>query len=196
MGASMVRRSNWHAPTAVARAFLVAVAVSVAVAASIPSPADPWSVLAAVAIPAAMIAALDSGSGRVPDLTVLGCGVPVLVLVARSIAENAPGAGPGVVSGVGVAVLVMGGPLLVAHLADPRVLGFGDVKLGAVLAAATGVVAPYLGLLALCTACAWSLGYAAVRGRSAIPFAPGLVVGTFVALALADVLGADRWGWR
>ena len=72
---------------------------------------------------------------------------------------------------------LLGGPLLVTHLVSPAGMGFGDVKAGAVLGAALGLLDPQIALLALvlglAAAASWGLGQAIpVRGRSAPAWSP------------------------
>ena len=59
------------------------------------------------------------------------------------------------------------------HLVSPAGMGFGDVKAGAVIGAAVGLVDPQLAALALVLGLAGSAGWAAVRRRRTIPLGPG-----------------------
>ena len=74
-------------------------------------------------------------------------------------------------------VPVMALPLLVVHLVTPAAMGFGDVKLAVALGAGLGVLEPKLAVLALAVASGLTLLAAACTRRSAMPFAPGLVIG-------------------
>ena len=77
--------------------------------------------------------------------------------------------------------MVVAGPLLVTHLVTPSGMGFGDVKAGAVLGAAMGLIDVELALLALVlglgAAAAWGIG---TRARS-VALGPALVAGALAA---------------
>lgn len=126
-------------------------------------------------------AVADWRSQRVPDALVVLAGVPVVaaVVVADRPAHR--------LAAVAVGAVVMAIPLLGLHLAAPAAIGFGDVKLAAALGAALGVLAPALAVPALGAAAALTLAVAACTRRVAVPFAPGLVVGVGLALALGSL---------
>jgi len=97
---------------------------------------------------------------------------------------------------VGSGAAILAGPLLVAHLASPAAMGFGDVKLAVALGAALGLVDPTLGVVALCVASATTAVAGIALRRGALPFGPGLVVGTTAAFALASAWTERRLPWR
>jgi leader peptidase (prepilin peptidase) / N-methyltransferase len=97
--------------------------------------------------------------------------------------------------GAGVGALVLGGFLLVLHLASPRALGFGDVRLGVLVGAAAGwsawrpdhpVLTPVqgvlnAGLVAGLAGSAVGLTLLVVRRRDRpFPFGPALALGGLV----------------
>lgn len=128
---------------------------------------------------AVLAASADAATGRLPDRLVALAAVPTFVVVAAQLVR---GAGADTASDVVVGIIAFAGPLLVAHLASPAAMGFGDVKLAAVLGASIGLVDPIAPLLALCLASAITVVVATVRSRTAVPFGPGLVVGSGLAL--------------
>jgi len=75
------------------------------------------------------------------------------------------------------------------HLVAPAAMGFGDVKLAVALGAGLGVLEPRLAVLALAIASGLTLLVAACSRRSAMPFAPGLVLGAAAAMALGAFKG-------
>lgn len=145
--------------------------------------------LAAAFVGAVGAAAVDARTWSVPDeLVVLVAAPPVLAAVLT-----------GRLGAVLLGALILGSPLLVVHVAGPGSLGFGDVKLGAALGLAVGLVEPHLGVVALCLASLVTVVAAAIRTRSALPFGPGLVLGAAVSVLAAGPLaslltgGAPTW---
>ncbi len=135
---------------------------------------------------------VDIRERRIPDEIVLaGFVAAVAIVVVVSVTSGQ------VVGSALAGAAAAGLPLLVVHLVDPNGLGFGDVKLGAVLGALLGIVAWVLGLLLLAAAPVVALvGVALVRPwRRSIPFGACLAVGALLVLAAAGWL-ADRWSLR
>jgi leader peptidase (prepilin peptidase)/N-methyltransferase len=99
----------------------------------------------------------------------------------------------GDIGGVLLGAAAFAGPLLIVHAANPGAMGFGDVKLAAVLGAALGLVDWRACLLALCLASAVTACVAIVRRRSSMPFAPGLVGGAALALLPTATEGLLPW---
>lgn len=83
-------------------------------------------------------------------------------------------------------IALFAGPLLLAHVASPAAMGFGDVKLAVVLGAALAPVDQLAPIVALLIACAIGAVAGAAAGRRTIPFGPALVVGAAVAAAITD----------
>jgi leader peptidase (prepilin peptidase)/N-methyltransferase len=135
-------------------------------------------------------AAVDAATGRIPDVLVVAATVPMLALLAAGASDRGPTA---------VAMLagacVFAGPFLVVHLVAPAALGFGDVKLAAVLGAALGVVEPVAGLLAVFVATGVTAAVGLVTGRRTVPLGPGLVLGTAAACTAIGPGGGLRPWW-
>ena len=134
-------------------------------------------------VPAAAAAASDWRTRRVPNSLVAIALLPAMVAVVL-VDDRIP-----LLASVAWGVAVMAVPLLVVHLVAPAAMGFGDVKLAVALGAGLGLLEPELAVLALAVASGLTLLAAACRRRSAMPFAPGLVIGAAVALALGALEG-------
>jgi leader peptidase (prepilin peptidase)/N-methyltransferase len=157
---------------------------------------------AATALPPALafgagavaISAVDLGFSRIPTrfvyltaLAVALAGVPLLV--------DEPRAALGAAVGGGACLVLLG----TVHLISPRMLGFGDVRLGALMGAVVGGLGwtstePILDPLSFVVTALFVAGVVgslagfallAVRRRSiAYPFGPCLAIGGIVALLL------------
>lgn len=132
---------------------------------------------------------VDLHARRIPNVVVLaGLGAAIglgLLGAAGAIDDLSPLA---MVAGfVGAAL-----PLLAMHLAIPSGVGFGDVKLAAVLGLLLGAVHWWVAITMLLAACAVGIaGWAAIRGwRRSIPFGTCMAVAAWPALSCARfVLG-------
>ena len=138
---------------------------------------------AAALVPAVAAALADQRTNRVPNALVALAIVPTLVAVR--LADHPAHLLTSLALGVGAMAL----PLLVVHLVAPAAMGFGDVKLAVALGAGLGVLEPTLAVLALAIASGLTLLVAACSRRSAMPFAPGLVLGATAAMALGAFKG-------
>ena len=128
-----------------------------------------------------VVAALvDVVEHRLPNVLVVCAALPVVAALALA------GSGA-LLRDVLTGALVVAGPLLVVHLITPSGMGFGDVKAGAVLGAAMGLIDVELALLALVlglgAGAAWGL---ATRARS-IALGPSLVAGALAAVLIGAV---------
>ena len=85
----------------------------------------------------------------------------------------------------------VGGPLLVTHLIAPRGMGFGDVKAGAVLGAALGLLAAPLAVLALVLGLLAAATFGLLRRLRTIALGPALVAGAVLALTIGRLVGVD-----
>jgi leader peptidase (prepilin peptidase)/N-methyltransferase len=140
------------------------------------------------------VSAIDLRVHRLPDIIVL----PTLVVAATAMALVSLGDGdwgPMVRALVG-AVLYFG-LLFVPHLVNPRGMGFGDVKLGAVLGLSVGWLAPSgTGLISLVFGAAVLgmvlgvlLGLLFRAGwRGTFPLGPALVLGAVVVILTSESL--------
>lgn len=159
----------------------------VALVAAIASPAIADVAIAsaltvALLVPAALI---DMQTSRLPDVWIGAAAVAFLVTDALSRAIGTSGVPPG---DIVLGALVLGVPLLLLHLASPSSMGFGDVKLSIVLGAAIGATDWHLALPALALAAGTTATVGIVRRARTLPFGPGLVGATLIALLAQDVL--------
>jgi leader peptidase (prepilin peptidase)/N-methyltransferase len=144
-----------------------------------------WEGLAAGAglVPAAAAALLDLRTHRIPDRLALLGALPIVSYVALGNHRT------GIVAALLAGALGMAGPLLCLHLMSPEAMGWGDVKLAAVLGSSLAVIDARLGIVALALASAATLMFAVAARRSGLPFAPGLV-GAAAAVLTAVSTGA------
>lgn len=177
------RRSNFA--RGVALVPVVAGVVAVAAAGAIGGMPAATAMALLVSVGAGVAAAVvDISMRRIPDRLVLVAATAVVTAIPAAVLHGHWSIIPAVVLGaVGFA-----GPVMVVHLAVPAAIGFGDVKLAAVLGAALGLHDPRLGLLALCAAAATTVVVGLVTRRPALPFGPGLVVGAIAAVATGPVV--------
>ena len=127
-------------------------------------------------------AAVDAVDHRLPNELVGAAAIPVGVAAAIALAAGSPDIAVGALVGA----LLLGVPLLVAHLVSPSGMGFGDVKAGAVLGAAVGLVDAELVVLTLLLALAVAAGWAIARRRRTVPLGPSLVAAALVSLLAAS----------
>lgn len=127
-------------------------------------------------VPAALV---DVYERRLPNRLVAAAAI---VLGAGTLVAAAVD-GPPPIGTMVLGAAAMAGPMFVLHLASPSSMGFGDVKAGLVLGAALGAIEWQLALAGLALAAGSSAVVALARDRREIPFGPGLVFGTLLALA-------------
>jgi leader peptidase (prepilin peptidase)/N-methyltransferase len=146
----------------------------------------PWSAAAlatGLSVVVLMAAALvDAVAHRLPNAIVAVAALPVVVALALDV-DLVPS------SILGVALL--GGSLLVTHLVTPSGMGFGDVKAGAVLGAALGLLAAPLALLALVLGLLAAATFGLVWRLRAVALGPSLVAGAVLALVIGRLAGVD-----
>jgi leader peptidase (prepilin peptidase)/N-methyltransferase len=154
-----------------------------------------YLVLAAVLI---TVSAVDIACFRLPDRIVLpGLGLSVLIVVVESLRASHPQRILLALSGLGIYF----GILLVFHLISPAGMGFGDVKLAALMGLYLGWLAA--GYATVFVLVLWALGLGAlaasllgvtllaIQGRSRrtpIPFGPYLAFGTLLVVLLSPHL--------
>lgn len=183
----------------------------------VPAPATPLAALlvAAVAVAALLVAAFgwvgagisaallalapavvtDACTGRLPDRSVLAGGA--VAAASAMICVVTHGWQPAGAAVAGAAV--MAAPVLGIHTVQPSAMGFGDVKLAAVLGLAVGLIDWRFGLLALLVGAALGLALVLVRGAPSIAFGPPLLAGAaavLAAAALAHRAGTPLLGWE
>lgn len=136
-------------------------------------------VVAVVSVAAAVV---DRRERRIPNrLVLVGMVGTVLAVVVAGLVDHRLGdAALGALAGMGG----FAGPLLALHLASPGAMGFGDVKLGAVLGAGLGAAHPVLAPLGLLAGIVVALvrRVALRRWRGHEAFAPALAAGTLLVL--------------
>ena len=138
-----------------------------------------------------LVAAALVDAGRAPAAEPARRGRP------RARARHAAvAASPAVLRGVVAGAALVGGPLLLTHLVSPAGMGFGDVKAGAVLGAALGLLDPAARAVrprARARRSAAICGLA--RGARSVPLGPALVAGALAALAAGHVLDPEGRLW-
>ncbi len=145
---------------------------------------------------AAAASFVDRHEHRIPNRLVTA---GLVAVIAADVVVAAVDHRGGVAVSAVAGALCYGGPLLALHLASPRGIGFGDVKLGGVLGLGLGVGHPVLAALALLGACVAAIVRRATlwRWRTAEPFAPAMAAGVVAVLLVArPVVEALGFGWR
>ena len=144
----------------------------------------PLVAFAATVVVGGVAAAVDLRTRRLPNRIVAIGALVALAGVAGATASGTTGA----VLAAGAGALGFAGPLFVAHLLSPLAIGFGDVKLAAVLGLAIGLVEPRLGLVALCVASGVTALAGLATRRNALPLGPGLVTGALTAVTIGPTV--------
>ena len=156
---------------------------------------DAWSILPFWVLTAAAVAlsAIDLDTGRLPDPIVgFAYAAGGVALLGATLAGA--GDGPGALGRAALGAAALFALHLVAFLAYPKGIGFGDVKLAGVTGMflawlgwgplLVGVLASYVvGLLAVVVLAACG------RGTRAIPFGPAMFAGAWLGVAV----GAPMW---
>jgi leader peptidase (prepilin peptidase) / N-methyltransferase len=135
-------------------------------------------------------ALVDAVEHRLPNVLVGAAAAPVVGALAVAWVTGATD----VVVGAAVGAALVGGPLLVTHLASPTGMGFGDVKAGAVLGAGLGLVDAQIAALALLLGLSGAAGWALAGRRRSIALGPGLVAGAVLALLVARWMHVEANG--
>ena len=116
--------------------------------------------------------AIDAVHRRLPDVLTVAAAIPVTGAAVLT--------GP---SGAVAGAVVFVAPLALIHILNPAAMGFGDVKVAAVLGAACGVIEWRLVMPSLIGACVVAGVYGLVRRRRTVAFGPALVLSTLVVIA-------------
>ena len=133
------------------------------------------------------ISAGDLDVQRIPNQTLGPTAIWVAVcVIALAITEHA--ADPLLQAVTAAAGCLIGFAIL--HIASPNALGFGDVKLAAILGAAIGVVSLTAVLAALLLACILALTWATATRTRHLAFGPWLAAGAILGVGLAGLSGA------
>lgn len=185
-------RSGDAAPTRMHAALAVAAAAAVVAVAIAPPPLV--GLMVAFALAFALAAALvDVQERRIPDALVIAIAGTAVVMLAR---ESFDGHGAAATGSILLAAAAMSVPVIVVHLVDPAAMGFGDVKLAAALGAVVGLADWRWAMVALCIASGATAAVGLIRRSRDLPFAPGLVAGTIVALVGVAATGGVLLPWR
>ena len=137
------------------------------------------------------VSVVDLRIYRIPDRIVfpaLGTTV-LLVVVSTTVIEHSRGSVTEILKHAGIGMLTYFAILFVFHVAYPRGMGFGDVKLALLMGLSLGWLggtnyqAAYLVFIALFFGCilgiVFGLGMRVIKGKGgAFPFGPALAVGT------------------
>jgi len=144
----------------------------------------PWPILTLwlpLSAALAWLAAVDLDVARLPDRIL----VPAAVWTAGCIGLTLWITGPLAALGAILAAALCGGGFWILHLTGRGALGFGDVKLAAVIGAATALVSWSAVLYALVAGCILTIAWAAARRQRELAFGPWLALGAVLAVGLA-----------
>ncbi len=173
------------------------IALVVAIAAAVMVAAKTWGAaglsMALVVSVGGLAAVTDARSGRIPDRLLVPAALPLIGFIVH---EAGAGRGSEALIATVLGAVACAAPMFLMHLASPCALGFGDVKLGAVLGAALGLIDPRLGLVALCVAAAVTSVVGLAQDRGSLPLGPGLVLGATIAPATFGLLDSGVVTWR
>ena len=133
------------------------------------------------------IAAVDLDVQRIPNRTLGPTAIWVSAcLIALAITEHA--ADPLLQAVTAAAGCLIGFAIL--HIASPNALGFGDVKLAAILGTAIGVVSLTAVLAALLFACILALTWATATRTTHLAFGPWIAAGAILGVGLPALSSA------
>jgi leader peptidase (prepilin peptidase)/N-methyltransferase len=173
------------------------IALAAAIAAVVMVAAKTWGAagfsMALVVSVGGLAAITDARSGRIPDRLLALAALPLIGFIVH---EAGTGRGGEALLAAVLGVVTCAAPMFLVHLASPSALGFGDVKLGAVLGAALGLIDPRLGLVALCVAAAVTSVVGLAQHRESLPLGPGLVLGATIAPVTFGLLDSGVVPWR
>lgn len=134
----------------------------------------------------ALAVASDVATRRIPNALVGRAAVVVLVASATVVIRGEVPLGAALVR-IGVAQIASGAlALFVVWMVRPQLVGGGDVKMLAVVAAVVGLVSPVAAAVVGSTAALVHAGAAAVTHRRRGPFAPALFVGFLAGVVFAS----------
>ncbi len=172
----------------------VGASLAVALVAALATAASFAAAMVALALAAASVAAVvDLRERRIPDLWVAATAMPLVAVLA---AEMMSGSGSAGLAAAAAGAALFAAPILLAHLVDPAAMGFGDVKLAAVLGATVGLADWRWSLVALCAASGVTAAVGIARGVRDLPFAPGLVAGAAFVHVIHAATGGVLLPWH
>ena len=144
----------------------------------------PWPILTLwlpLSAALAWLAAVDLDVARLPDRILVPAAIWTALAVGVTMWITSPRAGVGAI----LAAALCGGGFWILHLTGRGALGFGDVKLAAVIGAATALVSWSAVLYALVAGCILTIAWAAARRQRELAFGPWLALGAVLAVGLA-----------
>jgi leader peptidase (prepilin peptidase)/N-methyltransferase len=144
----------------------------------------PWPILTLwlpLSAALAWLAAVDLDVARLPDRILIPTAIWTALGVGATLWITGPLAGVEAI----LAAALCGGGFWILHLAGRGALGFGDVKLAAVIGAATALVSWSAVLYALVAGCILTIAWAAARRQRELAFGPWLALGAVMAVGLA-----------
>jgi leader peptidase (prepilin peptidase)/N-methyltransferase len=144
----------------------------------------PWPILALwlpLSAAFAWLAAIDLDVSRLPDRILLPTAIWTVLCIALTMWITDPAAGVNAF----LAALVSAGGFGVIHFVGRGELGFGDVKLAAIIGAATVLVSWAAVAYALLAGCILAIAWALARRDRVLAFAPWLALGAVMAVGLA-----------
>ena len=144
----------------------------------------PWPILTLwlpLSAALAWLAAVDLDVARLPDRILVPAAIWTALAVGVTMWITSPRAGVGAI----LAAALCGGGFWILHLTGRGALGFGDVKLAALIGAATALVSWSAVLYALVAGCILTIAWAAARRQRELAFGPWLALGAVLAVGLA-----------
>jgi len=145
---------------------------------------EPWPLLALwlpFSAALALLAAIDADVSRLPDRILAPTAIWTILCVVLTMWISDPSAG----ANAFLAALVSAGCFGVIHFVGRGELGFGDVKLAAIIGAATAVVSWAAVAYALIAACLLAIAWGLARRDRVLAFGPWLALGAVMAVGLA-----------
>ena len=177
--------SAWRAIGRPARVLTVLAALGCVVLAALWAGESLAVVACGLSLLVLVVAALvDAVEHRLPDVLVLAASLPVVAALVLA-------GSPDLARSAAVGSVVVAGPLLVTHLVTPSGMGFGDVKAGAVLGAALGLIDVEVALLGLVLGLGLGAVWGVGRRVRSIALGPALVLGALAAVVIARLVGVE-----
>ncbi len=180
----MLLSEAWRSSPTLGRLIALAAAIAALACTLVASVPLATGVALAATVPAVVV---DIHTRRLPDLLVGAAAVAGIAVLVVDVTTG--GSVP--LAGIVLGAVVMSGPMFLLHVASPRSMGFGDVKLGLVLGGALGAVDWQLALSGLALAAGLTAVVALLRRRDTVAFGPGLLVGALLAVACHGMLLPD-----
>jgi leader peptidase (prepilin peptidase) / N-methyltransferase len=184
--------SAWRRIGLLGRVLAIAAVAASGVVAATWASLTPFALATGLSLALLAVAAMvDAVERRIPNALVGAAVVPVAVAATAPLVAGSTQLAVGAIAGAAL----LGGPLLLTHLVAPAGMGFGDVKAGAVLGAALGLVNTQIAVLALLLSLATSATWALAHRQRTMPLGPGLIVGALAALTIGRLISLEVNSW-